>query len=153
MSERGLVFNDDAGDGTSSILVGILEHGIDGRIKADRTGSNRMEYFSGTHLVKLLGHMIRVQNNCWVVTGHLVEGNDRGVITGNMPTMSDAPQHVEEVAVGAHGHEGQAMGAAGDMKESHHIGLQVVGRRVKSDGTRSKELVVEHLEHLKIDGW
>ena len=97
--------------------------------------------------------MIRVQNYCWVVTGHLVEGNDRGVITGNMPTMSDAPQHVEEVAVGAHGHEGHAMGAAGDMKESHHIGLQVVGRRVKSDGTRSKELVVEHLEHLKIDGW
>jgi hypothetical protein len=41
------------------------------------------------------------------------------------------------------------MGAAGDMKESHHIGLQVVGRRVKSDGTRSKELEVEHLEHLK----
>ena len=36
-----------------------------------------------------------------------------------------------------------------EMKESHHIGLQVVGRRVKSDGTRSKELVVEHLEHLK----
>jgi hypothetical protein len=47
--------------------------------------------------------------------------------------MSDAPQHVEEVAVGAHGHEGQAMGAAGDMKERHQIGLQVVGRRVKSD--------------------
>ena len=115
--------------------------------------SNRMEYFSGTHLVTLLGHMIRVQTYCWVVTGHLVERSDRGVITRNMPTMSDAPQHVEEVAVGAHGHEGQAMGAAGDMKESHHIGLQVVGRRVKSDGTRSKELVVEHLEHLKIDGW
>jgi hypothetical protein len=79
---------------------------IDGRIQADRTGSNRMEYFSGTHLVKLLGHMIRVQTHCRVITGHFVERNDRVVITGNVPTMSDAPQHVEELAVGAHCHEG-----------------------------------------------
>jgi len=100
----------------SSISVGILEHCIDGRIKADQTGSNRMEYFSGTHLVKLLGHMIGVQTHCWVITRHFVERNDGLVITGNVPTMSDAPQHVKKVTVGAHGHEGQAGSKARDMK-------------------------------------
>ena len=59
-----------------------------------------------------------------------------------MPTMSDAPQHSEEVTFG---HERQAMGTAGDMKQHHHIGLQIVGRRVESDGSRSEELDVEHL--------
>jgi hypothetical protein len=37
------------------------------------------------------------------------------------------------------------MGAAGDMKEPHHIRLQIVGRWVESDGSRSEELDVEHL--------
>ena len=48
----------DSSDDTSPILVGILEHCIDGRMKADRTGSNRMKFFGGTHLAKLFGYKI-----------------------------------------------------------------------------------------------
>jgi hypothetical protein len=47
--------------------------------------------------------------------------------------MSDAPQHVKEVTIGTHGHEGKAGSTARDMKVRHHIGLQVVGGWVKSD--------------------
>ena len=64
MSDRGLVSNDHIGDGSCSILIGILQNSIDGSVEIDGTWSNGMENTSGTVLSPHDQNMPKLLDNC-----------------------------------------------------------------------------------------
>ena len=125
-SERGLVGNDHVGNGSSTILIGILDNSVDWSIEVDGTRSNRMENTSGTHLVELFSNMVRICQYCRIVTVYLVKGCNRAIIARDVPPMSDTSKHVGEITVGLYGRVRVAPRTTGDMEARHMIRLKIV---------------------------
>jgi hypothetical protein len=69
-----------------------------------------------------------------------------------VPTIFDAAQHGGKVASCLNGQVGQATRTTGDVKEGHHGRLEIVRRWIQADGTRLKQLWVEHLMNIESMG-
>jgi hypothetical protein len=85
-----------------------------------------MENTSGTHLVELFSHMIRICQHCWIVTRYLVKGYNRAIIARDVPPMSDTSKHGEEITVGLYGRVRVAPRTTGDMEACHMMRLKIV---------------------------
>ena len=125
-SERGLVGNDHVGNGSCTILIGVFDNSVNWSIEVDGARSYRMENTSGTHLVELFSHMIRICQYCRIVTVYLVKGCNRAIIARDVPPMSDTSKHVEEITVGLYGRVRVAPRTTGDMEACHMMRLKIV---------------------------
>ena len=69
----------NVGDGTCAILIRVLDHCINGRVKFYGGGMDGVENLSCTHLLDLFRDMIR-----GVVARDRLARDDRGIGTGNI---------------------------------------------------------------------
>ena len=77
----------NVGDGTSVILIRVLDHCINGRVKFYGGG---MDGVDATHLLDLFRDMIPIESHSGVVARDRIEKDDRGMETGNMTAVFDA---------------------------------------------------------------
>jgi hypothetical protein len=80
----------NVGDGTSVILIRVLDHCINGRVKFYGGGMDGVENLSCTHLLDLFRDMIPIESHSGVVVRDRIEKDDRGMETGNMTAVFDA---------------------------------------------------------------
>jgi hypothetical protein len=83
----------NVGDGTSAILIRVLDHCINRRVKFYGGRMDGVENLGCTHLLNLFRDMIRIESHSGIVARDRIERDDRGIGTWNMPAVFDAAQH------------------------------------------------------------
>jgi hypothetical protein len=96
--KRCLISDMNVGDDTSAILIRVLDHCINRRVKFYGGGMDGVENLSCTHLLDLFRDMVRIESHSGVVARDRIERNNRGIGTWNMPAVFDAAQHSGKVA-------------------------------------------------------